>query len=434
MADTTEGVALPDSPVGRHVAWFLAHSATRGAGLTEVEVAQHMSFPPPWTPQEELDRFKTADDRPAVVFRVRVISPRDLEVGLDYGDDRPWSVAFTVEPTEPHRIVRMFWTRAIAEDIVIRPAEAGDGPGLNDLEIRAPMQLGQTTLTYDRGDDFLAFGRLMGDNVCFVAARDGQLLGLACGTSHLTRIGGRDYRVMLLHHLRVPVEHRKGGIFSTLNGQVFAAFDRRSDGAYGYTALDNAEGMRIGGPGTWSVTVLRCLLDCRQLAGPSSGRPATAADVDTVVDILNRSHRDEEMYLPYTTESFAERMARAPDLYTWERVLVGEDAVVGVWPSGLVVPADGDGPTRSVRAVALDHGFVPGPAGESEFERLLRSSCTRLLDQGHTELMVLTAEGARSQKVVTGLARRVDPYSLRMAVPEPPGTAVRGLYVDAVYF
>ena len=48
--------------------------------------------------------------------------------------------------------------------------------------------------------------------------------------------------------------------------------------------------------------------------------------------------------------------------------------------------------------------------------------------------MVLTAEGARSQKVVTGLARRVDPYSLRMAVPEPPGTAVRGLYVDAVYF
>src|SRR5205085_194497 len=125
---------------------------------------------------------------------------------------------------------------------------AADGPSLNHLEVLAPMQLGETTVIYDRGEDFLGFGRLMGDNICFVAERDGQLLGLACGAAHQVRIGGQRYLVMLLHHLRVPVEHRKGGIFSTLNANVFGAFDDRSEGAYGYTALSNAEGMRIGGP------------------------------------------------------------------------------------------------------------------------------------------------------------------------------------------
>jgi hypothetical protein len=392
-----------------------------------------VAFPPPWTAGQGLERFKTADDRPSTVYKVTSSSPYELELGLDYGDDRPWNAVFEVERVEPHRIVRMFWSRAIPDDIVIRPAVADDSAALNDLEVRAPMRLGQTTLVYDRGDDFLGFARLMGDNICFVAERQGELLGLACGALHPVRIGGNEYSVMLLHHLRVPREHRKEGIFSALNSHVFGAFDGRSDGAYGYTALENAEGMRIGGPDTWSITVLRALLDCAQLAGPTVGRPASPDDVDLVIRTLNDGHGSEELYLPYTPDSFAARMARVPDLYNWDSLLIGDGAVVGVWPAGLGVTLDrGIGQTTTRRAVVLDHGFLPGR--EEEFETLLRSWCSRLLDLGHTELMVVVSESSPGYPVIARLAARMDPFSFRMAVPEPQGTKQRGLYVDAIYF
>lgn len=292
---------LPGTPVGRQAAWFLSHSVTQGRDLTLDETERHMVFTDTWTPADSLERFRQADARPYRVAGVKETSARAIEVLLDYGDDRPFNLTIEIEDHPPHRIDRVFWARAIPEDIVIRPAVDSDGAALNDLEVRAPMRMGDDTLlTYDRGPDFLGFGRLMGDNICFVAERDGQLLGVACGTSHPVRIGGRTYTVMLLHHLRVPVEHRKGGIFSSLNTHVFGAFHGRTDGAYGYTALDNAEAMRIGGPGTWSVTVYRAVLSCEALAGAPHGRDASPGDAGAIAAILNGAHDAEEAYLPHS--------------------------------------------------------------------------------------------------------------------------------------
>jgi len=427
---------LPDTPVGRQARWYIESSVAKGEGVTVDDVAARMAFPAPWKPETAVERFRTGDSRPSQIVKLQEQSPFALDLTLDYGDEKPWNASFAVEEEPPHRLVRMFWTRVIPEDTVIRPAVAADGAALNDLEVRAPMQLGSTTVTYDRGEDFLGFGRLMGDNICFVAERQGQLVGLACGALHRVRIGGSDYSVMLLHHLRVPIEHRKGGFFSALNGRVFSAFEGRTDGAYGYTALENAEGMRIGGPGTWSVGVSRCVLDCATvaaLARAGHGRPATSADAPTIVEILNRAHEREEGYLPHTVESFAERMARAPELYTWEHVLIGDGAVLGVWPAGLKVTTEHDGAVgTAVRGVVLDHGFVPG--AEDELERLLRAWCAHLVDLGHTEVTFITSEGSPAHPIVTSLARHIDPFSFRMSVPEPEGTRERGLYVDAIYF
>lgn len=427
------GAAVPDTPAGRQLAWFLEQCRLQGRDLTLEEVGRHIAGANGVGPADSLERFHTADPRPHRIASVKTESRYSIEAKLDYGDDRPMNAAISVDDEPPHRINRVFWSRAIPDDIAIRTVTASDGAALNDLEIRAPMELGATTLTYDRGADFLGFGRLMGDNVCFVAERDGQLLGLACGALHPTRIGGQRYDVMLLHHLRVPVEQRKGGIFSSLNSYVFGAFDGRSDGAYGYTALENAEGMRIGGPGTWSVTVYRAIIDVASLAGPSHGRVVTPADVDEVVDLLNRAHDNEEAYVPYTSGSFAARMERAPELYSWDKILLGEGAVVGVWPAGIRVTADGvGGRSISTRAVVLDHGFVPGAA--DEMVRLLRSWGTRLRELRHTELTFITSEGSPSLPLVTALGAHTDPFSFRMSVPEPEGTRERGLYVDAVYF
>jgi hypothetical protein len=272
----------------------------------------------------------------------------------------------------------------------------------------------------------------MEENLCFVGERDGELLGIACGARHVVRIGGQHHTVMLLHHLRVPVEHRKGGIFSTLNGHVFGAYDGRTDGAYGYTSLDNAEAMRIGGPGTWNAGVFRAVIDCAAVAGPPHGRPATPADAAAVVDILNQGHPHEEVYVPYTEATLTARLERAPDLYTWEHVVIGDGAVLGVWPARLGVTIDDRTPVHTTRAIALDHGFVDGAIGE--FERLLRGWCGALLQLGHDELTFMTSEGSPNYALIRELAHRMDPFAFRMAVPEPPGTVERGVYVDAVYF
>ena len=424
---------LPDTPTGRAAAWFLRHVRSLGEGLTEAEVADHMAFPPPWTPAHSRERFASSDPRPFRVVKVTEESPDAIAATLDFGDDRPFKVSLRIEEDAPHRIVWIWWGRAIAEDIVIRPADGTDARALNDLEVRAPMTLGTTQLVYDRGEDFLAFSRLMEENVCFVAERDGELLGLACGAAHDVRVGGQQYRVMLLHHLRVPVEHRKGGIFSTLNGYVFATYDGRSDGAYGYTAIENEEAMRIGGPGTWSTGVWRAIVPCEATTGLAHGRAATPDDAATIVSILNECHDGEEMYLPYTVDSLTARLERAPDLYTWDHLLLGDGAVLGVWPAGLrVVTDDGTSPVETTRAVTIDHGFVAG--AEEELERLLRATCASLLERGHTELMFLTSQGSPNHGLLRRVATKLDPFAFRMAVPEPEGTQARGLYVDPVYF
>lgn len=439
--------ALPASPAGEQAAWYLRHLRSRGTGLSIDEVRSHIAMAPPWEPERAIAGFARDDGRPFVVSRVSSPSPEEIGLTFDFGDEKPFKLTLFLEPSPPHRIIRTWWARAMPDDIEIRQAVDSDSAALNDLEVRAPMTLGDdTTVVYDRGGDFLAFARLMEENVSFVASREGELLGVACGAAHPVRIGGVDYRVMLLHHLRVPVEHRKLGVFSTLNGHVFGHFDGRTDGAYGYTAVDNAEAMRIGGPGTWSVGVFRAVLDCSALALPASRsasafRVASAADADEIVDIVNSCHGSEEVFVRYTPASLATRLSRAPELYSWTQVRVGAGAVLGVWPASLRVtrvtgpPGDagGEGERReSVRAVALDHGFVAG--AEDAFEHLLRSWCTELVGLGHSELSFVVSSGSPAYRLLSRLAMQMDPFAFRMAVPEPPGAAERGVYVDAIYF
>ena len=437
-ADVMAGeLDFPTTPAGRQAAWYVRQMRAKGVGLSEREVQEHMQLPPPWVPSDAMTRFADDDGRTYRISRLVERSPIELGVVLDFDDGKPFRLTLEVEPDPPHRIVRTWWGRDLPDDIVIRMATADDAEALNDLEVSAPMTIGTSTVVYDRGRDFLAFSRLMDENVTFVADRAGDLLGVACGAAHDVRIGGREYRVMLLHHLRVPVEHRKLGVFSTLNGYVFGHYNGRTDAAYGYTALDNLEAMRIGGPGTWDTGVFRLVVPLAALTSePRAGRTATPGDAPKIVHILNRCHDQEEMFLPYTVESLGMRLTRDSSIYSWDQILVNDHAVLGVWLAGLRVTIEspeGDGPNRSVRAVALDHGLI-GPGGDDAFRSLLAIAARDLADAGHTELGFVLSEASPAYSVVAALAERIEPFAFRMAVPEPPGTRTRGVYVDPVYF
>ena len=113
--------------------------------------------------------------------------------------------------------------------------------------------------------------------------------------------------------------------------------------------------------------------------------------------------------------------------------MIGESAVLGVWPSGLCVTTERDGLRReSVRASTLDHGFLPG--ADEEFERLIRSYCAALLDDGHTELSIILSEQSPGFARLRSLALDAEPFDFKMTKPEPENAATKGLYVDAIYF
>jgi len=427
---------LPDTPAGRQAAWFLRHVHTQGRDLTVEEIAAHMrlSGRGQWTPEGSLERFRT-DEAPERIIGVEESSPYEITVRLADEDDRikPVRLTFWVAEEPPHAIIRLDWVRDVGEGVVIREALESEGPILAELERRSPLKVGRASITYDRGDDFFAFARLMEKTVNLVAEEDGEILALHCVALHPVVIGGKGYQAMLLHHSRIPREHQKRGLFSPLNMRGFDTFEESMDAPYGYVAVDNTTAGRLHGPDRWSFKALRGVLRCEALAGPPAGRLATPADCERIIEILNTCHEGEEMYLPYTVESFTARLERAPELYSWDQVWMTDRAVVGVWPAGLkVVREEGGRRSETIRASVLDHGFLAG--AEDELEALLRGWCGWLAERGTSELAVYTSEGSPNYRIVSSLALQIDAYDFRMGAPEPEGAAQRGLYVDAVYF
>ncbi len=425
---------LPDTPVGQQAAWFFHHSKSYGRDLTVEDVTKHIFFDDRWTPENSIENFREGPGE-VRILSVEEASPYELVVHLVFVSEteKPWLYTFRVEENPPHLITWLQSTRDVGAGVVIREAKESDGPALADLERRSPLRVGDVSITYDRGDDFFAFARLMEETVNLVAEENGQILGLNCGALHSAVVKGKTYQAMLIHHSRVPVEHRKKGLFSPLNSKVFEAYAGRMEAAYAYVAVDNTVANRLGGPGSWSFPAMRGLLPCDSLAGSRVGRSARQQDAARIVEILNACHDGEEMYVPYTVESFAARVERAPELYSWDQIWLTDRSVLGVWSAGLrVVREEAGRREESVRATVLDYGFLPG--ADAEFEELIRSWCGRLLDGGTTELAIMTSEGSPNYRIVSQLAARMEAYDFRMEAPEPEGAAQRGLYIDAVYF
>ncbi len=151
---------MPDTPVGRQAAWFFHHARTNGRDLTVEEIAAHMRFPEPWTPERGLERFREPE-APLRITGVDEASPYELAVRLFYEDspDKPWVATFRVDEEPPHVITWLQFVRDVGAGVLFREAVPDDGPVLADLERRSPLTVGAASITYDRGDDFFAFAR-----------------------------------------------------------------------------------------------------------------------------------------------------------------------------------------------------------------------------------------------------------------------------------
>jgi len=294
-------------------------------------------------------------------------------------------------------------------------------------------------VTFDRGDDYFAFARLMEDVTVGMGFVDGVPAAINCGAAHDVLIGGERHRIMTAIHTRVLPQYQGKGLWgavSRLLGEKYA--QPLTVGSQGFVSVNNTAMQKgfANTPSKWPLPALRCQLNTSDLAGPPVGRPARPDDASRIVELLNDCHAGEEMYLPYTVDSLTTRLERAPRQYSWDRIWLTDNAVVGVWPAGesIRVLIDEKGvQTESRRGLVLDYGFAPG--SEGEFESLLRAWCGWLAARDFDTLSVFTSERSHGHDLLRGLAGEVDAFDMwTPGIPVPEGASAHGLYVDQIYF
>src|SRR3990172_596957 len=99
----------------------------------------------------------------------------------------------------------------------LRRATPADAAVLRDLERASPIVAGGTSIAVDRGPDYFAQRRMMGDAVVLIAEVDGQPVGTYGGVLHTTLIDGRARRLLYVHHARILPAYQRSGL-----GRAFA--------------------------------------------------------------------------------------------------------------------------------------------------------------------------------------------------------------------
>ena len=438
---------IPDSPAGRQLAWYLERVSSGVEGSSEAELGARCALnivvraPFPYPHEVNAGGWQRCAQSYGdfEVASVEQISDFHVAVLLESTSDKKFRLSLEVEDREPHKITVLKRDRILDFEVVSREATIADAAVLADIERRCPIVLSDgVTMTIERGDDYFAFTRLMDNFLVALGFVDGKPAGVNVAALHTVRVGGRDYRIHAFAHLRILPEHQKKGLWGAINRLFDDKYPEGSvDGSTAYPSVDNAAMLRgFAGAARWSMHQIRAQLPCASLAGPQVGRPATPHDSARIVEILNATHEHDEMYLPYTVESFTARVERSPRDYCWERLRMTDRAVVGVWPAGdtvrFIIESKGNR-IESRRGLVLDWGFIPG--AEDEFEALLRAQCGWLHGRGLDRLSVFTSEASAGYGRVLALASELERYVvISFGIPEPPGAATRGLYVDPIYF
>jgi hypothetical protein len=118
-----------------------------------------------------------------------------------------WWLTFEVEVKAPNLIAKTDWQRCVDFKLEVRQATEADATALAEIERRCPIVLGDTSIYFDRGDDYFAFARLMEEATVGIAFVDGKPAAVSCGAMHKVRIGGVIRPIVTVVHLRVMPEH-----------------------------------------------------------------------------------------------------------------------------------------------------------------------------------------------------------------------------------
>ncbi len=348
-------------------------------------------------------------------------------------DGRDWRCCVVVDDQPPHLILESVVFPS-PPGVSAREARHGDAPILRGIERRTPIVTGGDKVWYDRGEDYFAGERLMGDVEMFVVERDGRIVGLGGRAFPEVRVGGDVSRGLYSHRLRLLPEAQGEGVQGPLNAIKMLSGVGRRYLSYAFVAKGNNAALRGMEHGRfWDVGASRLIIDTAHAAGEAPGRRAHASDVQRLVELFNVAHEQEELFVPYTANSLSTRLQRAPELYSWDNITMGARAALGVWPARLGVRREAEGVvTHDVRALVLDYGCELG--AEGELMALIGGACSELGGEGMTELSIFSSVPSPTFPVLSALAKRREPYLVGCFKAPGPNLNRGGVYVDQLYF
>ncbi len=428
---------MVDTPLAERVQTFLRHLRSGGRDLSDDVLASSWWTGNPRFPSLRADFaawWERLGDFAVVAYESR--QPYAATALIVDSSDRHWRCPVVIGADPPHLILGSAVFPS-PPGVTAREARPTDAGVLRDIERRTPLVVGDARLFYDRGADYFAGERLMGDVEMFVVERAGVVLGVAGRAFPEVRIGGQVFRALYSHRLRLLPEAQGSGVRGPLNalqmeGGMVAI--QRGCVDYGFVAEGNDAALRTIQPERrWKIGAVRLILDTGQVAGVSAGRAAGHADAARLVDLFNDMHSDEELFVPHTVASLTERLQRESSAYSWNNITRSDHAAVGIWPARLGVRREHAGiVTEDVRALVLDYGCDPG--AEGDLVTLVRSACASLCAQGITELSLFSSPPARGFREFAALAKRAEPYVVACWSPPGPELERRGVYVDQLYF
>jgi hypothetical protein len=434
---------IPNSLAGQQIRWYLDRLLCEGNGASPEDRAHY-------TPElrRRLYGVSEPDERArwrSIAARLGRITNFTIEYATEFAlralltttKGHQWWLMLEVEAKSPHLIAKLDWQRQVDFKLEVRKATEADAAALAEIERRCPIVLGDTSIYFDRGDDYFAFTRLMEEATVGIALVDDKPAAATCAAMHKVMIGGVIRPIVTVAHLRVMPEHQRKGLWGAVN-RAFDHYWKDVDGSNAFISVRN-EGMQHGfsnTPNKWPVSALCVHLACNDLAGPTIGRLAAASDAARVVEILNATHESEEMYVPYTVATLTARLERAPKQYSWQHLWMTDHAVVGVWPAGdslCVIKESKHDRVVSRRGLTLDYGFFEG--AEDEFEGLLKAWCATLATDKIDTLSIFTSEQSAGCARICQLGREIEAFNMwSPGIPVPADSQLRGLYVDPIYF
>ncbi len=142
-------------------------------------------------------------------------------------------------PPGPHLVGRLSYNHAV-DEVTIREASTADAAALADVERNSPLVLGDSMLTIDRGNDYFAAARLMGQTTVIVAEVAGSVVGAFCGVGHPVMLGGERRMMLYIHHARILPGFQDRGIGKKLGTAFAEKYHGVADSHYWYISRDNA--------------------------------------------------------------------------------------------------------------------------------------------------------------------------------------------------
>jgi hypothetical protein len=302
----------------------------------------------------------------------------------------------------------------------LREATWADHDLLTDLFAHAPEEVGDWLVTVERGPNPYAQFRLQEHPNVQVLEDRRVGLGAAAHSTRNTLIGGQETSVHFMSAWRVREGFRGQGFARLLQmnsaGPGVAWFGLVT---YWYVRTGNAARSWIervkddfqDRPSGWNVKPQGLTATVHYLRGLAAGspsrrvRPATVADLDRCVELINHTHGGLDLFRPCTVEFLRQRLddpswgPKPPfwaHVYDWSDFAVVEDAgrIVacgGLWDRGEHLrerwyqPASGD--SYMIDATALmDFGFEDG--GSAAIVELIGHFVARTAELGRTVMMV----------------------------------------------